>query len=63
MAKVKNKVLLLLLFAKAFVVLSSVASLEERNQLLFFFDKVEVNGEVDVFLKKGDKRGESLNLR
>lgn len=32
-------------------------ALETRNQLLFFFDKIEVKGDLDVFVKKGQKRG------
>ena len=33
------------------------ADIVNRNELLFFFDKIEARGDVDVFVKKGDKRG------
>lgn len=49
---------LLSLFSSLFfglIVLS--ADIENRNELLFFFDKIEAKGDVDVFVKKGDNRG------
>ena len=53
----RNKVLICLTLCSIIEVLSCSASIEQRNQLLFYFDKIEVSGSVDVFVKKGDKRG------
>jgi len=33
--------------------------ISSQRRLLFFFDKIEVNGEVDVFLKKGKRNRET----
>ena len=35
------------------------ADLASENKLLFFFNKIEVNGNVDVFLKKGKRLREA----
>lgn len=34
-----------------------VASVENRNKLLFFFNKIEIKGDLEVFVEKGEKRG------
>lgn len=34
--------------------------ISSQRRLLFFFDKIEVNGEVDVFLKKGKRNREAM---
>ena len=33
--------------------------ISSQRRLLFFFDKIEVNGEVDVFLNKGKRNREA----
>ena len=52
-----NKILSSLISSLFFVVIPLAAEIENRNELLFFFDKIEAKGEVDVFVKKGDTRG------
>ena len=52
-----NKTLSILFGSLFFGLLPLAADIENRNELLFFFDKIEAKGEVDVFVKKGDKRG------
>lgn len=46
-----------------FILLSSVCSVADvayRKQLLFFFNKLELNGAVDLYLKKGKRIREAL---
>ena len=43
-----------------FAITSSLnAEIESQRKMLFFFDKIEVNGKVDVFLKKGKRLREA----
>jgi len=50
---------LLLPAALLYVCLSASAELSSQRRLLFFFDKIEVKGEVDVFLSKGKRNRET----
>jgi hypothetical protein len=52
-----NKISLLSLCMLSFAVQPLFPALETRNKLLFYFDKIEVKGDLDVFIKKGQKRG------
>ncbi len=52
-----NKFVLLTLLVAVVGVKQIFPALETRNQLLFFFDKIEVKGDLDVFVKKGQRRG------
>ena len=52
-----NKTLLNLFGYLFFGLIPLTADIVNRNELLFFFDKIEARGEVDVFVQKGDKRG------
>jgi len=52
-----NKFFLLSLYLVSLGVRPLFPALETRNQLLFYFDKIEVKGDLDVFIKKGQKRG------
>lgn len=47
--------ILLLIFS-----ISGFAVLTKKRQLLFFFDKIDVNGAVDVFLKPGGRNEEAF---
>lgn len=40
-----------------FTMLGTHGELKVVNQLLFFFDKIEIDGALDVFIEKGNKRG------
>ena len=57
MAKGSKRVFLLL--ALSFPWLSTNAELTFRRELLFFFDKVEVRGAVDLFIGKGKRNREA----
>ena len=39
---------------------SSFSALTKKRQLLFFFDKIEINGAVDVFVKPGTRNEEAF---
>lgn len=52
-----NKIFMLSLFFLSLGSCQLFPALENRNRLMFFFDKIEVSGDLDVFVKKGPKRG------
>lgn len=48
-----------ILFSFLFSFCSSNAELTYRRELLFFFDKLEVRGAIDVFIRKGQRNREA----
>ena len=48
-----------ILFSFFFSFCSSNAELTYRRELLFFFDKLEVRGAIDVFIRKGQRNREA----
>jgi hypothetical protein len=59
MGSPSNFSFLLLPAAFLYLCLSASGELSTQRRLLFFFDKIEVNGEVDVFLGEGKRNREA----
>lgn len=52
-------IFLLVLIGFLYLCFSASGELESQRRLLFFFDKIEIKGEVDVFLNKGKRNRET----